>query len=94
MKLLCINDKRTPASKHFENWVTEGEVYTLRRYTGSLTGKRGVLLNEIKNPSVFIQELAGRTEPSFSEDRFVEVNDSMEIVGKEVNIKEESLILN
>jgi hypothetical protein len=96
MKLLCIRDERTPAAKHFVNWITEGEVYTMRHIEGSLHGPKRVLLVEVKNPPVFIQEFAGRVEPGFDLSRFVEVDDSMNLVNKESNVevKEESLILN
>lgn len=69
--LKCIDATRTPASRHFETWVTEGEIYTLRRTGGSLIGETGVYLNEIKNPPVFIPEFAGKVEPSFNSKRFV-----------------------
>ena len=96
MKLLCIRDDRTPASKHFVNWITEGEVYTMRRTEGSLHGPKRVLLVEVKNPPVYIEEFAGRVEPGFDASRFVEVDDAMNIKEKESNVevKEESLILN
>ena len=96
MKLLCIRDDRTPASKHFENWIKAGEVYTVRRTEGSLHGPQRVLLVEVKNPPVFIPEFAGRVEPGFNLDRFVLVDDAMNLVNKESNVevKEESLILN
>lgn len=90
-RLLCINSERTPASKHFESWIEEGSVYTLRRYTGSLVGKQGVLLNELKNPSVYIQELAGRAEPSFSRDRFAEVDELMNVIENKETIKDGSI---
>lgn len=83
MKLLCINDKKNAVSKYFQNWITEGEVYTVRRQEGSLTEVQRVLLNEIKNPPIFIHELGGMVEPGFARNRFVEVDDLM-------NIKEES----
>jgi hypothetical protein len=96
MKLLCIRDERTPAAKHFENWITEGEMYTVRRIEGSLHGPKRVLLVEVKNPPVFIPEFAGRMEPGFDLSRFVEVDDAMNLVNKESNVevKEESLVLN
>ena len=54
-----------------------------------------VLLKEIKNPSVYIQELAGRVEPSFAFRRFVELSDTYEVMEESnVEVKEESLILN
>lgn len=96
MKLLCIDDKPGKGTSNFETWIVEGEVYTLRATTGSLINEQGVLLKEIKNPPVFIQELAGRVEPSFSRKRFVEVDDAMNLKEKESNVevKEESLVLN
>lgn len=69
--LKCIDATKTAASKHFETWVIDKEVYTLRRMGGSLTGEQGVYLVEIKNPPVFIPELGGNVEPSFSLKRFV-----------------------
>jgi hypothetical protein len=96
MKLLCIRDDRTPASKHFVNWITEGEVYTMRRIEGSLHGPQRVLLVEIINPPVFIPEFGGKVEVGFDLSRFVEVDDAMNLVGEEVNVevKETALVLN
>jgi hypothetical protein len=95
MKLLCIDDKPGKGTSNFVNWVVEGEVYTLRATTGSLVNEQGVLLKEIKNPSVFIQELAGRVEPSFSRKRFAELSDTYEVMEESnVEVKEDSLILN
>lgn len=72
--LKCIDATKSPASKHFSVWITEGEIYTLRRTGGSLTGEIGVYLNEIKNPPVFIPEFGGNVEPSFSRKRFILVD--------------------
>ena len=96
MKLLCIDASHGKGTSNFENWIVEGEIYTLRSTTGSLVNEQGVLLKEIKNPPVYIQELAGRVEPSFSRKRFVELNPDMSLVEKESNVevKEETLILN
>lgn len=93
-KLLCIDDSRSPASKHFQNWIAEGELYTVRREEGSLHGPSRVLLNEVKNPPVFVPEFAGNVEPGFSRLRFVEVDDAMNILEKNVTVKEENLVLN
>ncbi len=95
MKLLCIDDKPGKGTSNFETWIVEGEVYTLRATTGSLVNEQGVLLKEIKNPPVYIQELAGRVEPSFSRKRFVEVSDTYEVMEESnVEVREESLVLN
>lgn len=93
MRLLCVDASRNKGSEYFEKWIEEGEVYTLRRYTGSLSGEQGVLLKEIVNPSVFITALNGHTEPSFSKLRFALVDDAMNIV-EEAKVKEENLVLN
>lgn len=93
MKLLCVDASRNKGSEYFENWIEEGEVYTLRRYTGSLSGEQGVLLKEVVNPSVFITALNGHTEPSFSKKRFAVLDDAMNVV-EEASVKEENLILN
>ena len=69
-------------------------MYTLRRTTGSLVNEVGVLLNEIKNPPVFIPELGGRVEPSYGRKRFVEVDDSMNILEEKSSIKEPQKVLN
>lgn len=96
MKLLCIRDAKSPAAKHFVNWITEGEVYTVRRIEGSLHGPQRVLLVEVKNPPVFISEFAATMEPGWDLSRFVEVDDAMNLKEKESNVevKEESLVLN
>jgi len=93
-KLLCIDDSRSPASKHFQNWISEGELYTVRREEGSLHGETRVLLNEIKNAAVFVPELGANIEVGFRRSRFVEVDDAMNIIEKNVTVKEENLVLN
>ena len=96
MKLLCIDDSRHPASKHFQNWVVEGEVYTIRRKEGSLTGETRVLLNEIKNEPIFVEEFQAKVEPGFNIKRFSLCDDAMNLVGEESNVevKETALVLN
>lgn len=93
-KLLCVDATPGKGTSNFENWIVEGEVYTLRATTGSLVNEQGVLLKEIKNPPVFIKELAGRVEPSFARKRFVEVDDAMNLMEESKAVKEENLILN
>ena len=93
-KLLCIDDSRSPAAKHLPNWITEGELYTVRREEGSLHGATRVLLNEVKNPPVFVPEYQANIEPGFDRKRFAEVDDAMNIIEKNVTVKEENLVLN
>ena len=93
-KLLCIDATPGKGTSNFENWVVEGEVYTLRGTTGSLVNEVGVLLKEITNPPVFIQELGGRVEPNFARRRFVEVDAAMNILEETAHAKEPSKVLN
>jgi hypothetical protein len=93
-KLLCIDDSKNAVSKYFKNWITEGEVYTVRREEGSLHGETRVLLNEIKNDPVFVPELNSSVEVGFRRTRFVEVDDAMNLMEESSAVKEENLILN
>lgn len=87
MKLLCINDSRGPGSEHFENWIVEGETYTLRRSEGSLEpGKQRFLLKEIKNPPIYVTAIMSKVEPGFSSDRFIVCQEDN--VLEEVNVEE------
>lgn len=94
MKLLCIRDEKTPASKHFSNWIVEGDVYTVRKIEGSLHGPKRVLLVEVTNPPVYIQEFAGKVEPGWDLSRFVEVDDAMNILEETAHAKEPAKVLN
>lgn len=75
MKLLCIDDSRNEASKHFQQWIEMGETYTLRREEGSLYQGKRYLLNEVKNLPVWIPELLTKYEPGFSAKRFIAIED-------------------
>lgn len=93
-KYICVDDSKTPASKHFTQWVVEGDVYTIRRKEGSLTGEVRVLLNEIKNEPVFIAEFGGKVEPGFNIKRLALLDDAMNIVEeKKITEKVPQLIL-
>jgi hypothetical protein len=76
---MCIDATRGPGSELFDHWVEEGEIYTVRRIEGSLTGDKRVLLKEIKNPKIFVTALQGYAEPGFSLKRFIELEDDHHI---------------
>jgi hypothetical protein len=92
VKLMCINDSRSPSSKHFKNWIEEGKIYTLRLKEGSLHGVPRVLLKEVRNPSVYVPEFMAKVEPGFDANRFVEIDDAEAL--KEEFKEEEELCLN
>ena len=75
-RVVCIDESgREFFTKTHKNWVSESEIYTVRRLEGSLTGTTRVLLEEIKNPHIYIQALGGRAEPGFNIVRFVKYED-------------------
>lgn len=90
MRLLCVDDSRNEASKHFQQWVVEGEIYTIRRVEGSLYQGQRVLLKEVKNLPVWIPELQTKCEPGFSIQRFKEID---ELGNVAENVEEKHLIL-
>lgn len=91
MKLLCIDDSRGPGSEYFENWVTEGEIYTLRRAEGSMEpGVQRYLLKEVKNPPIYVSAIMSKTEPGFSAKRFIVLQEDNML--EEVNEKEIELV--
>jgi hypothetical protein len=75
-KVFCVDGTRKRGSEFFEQFVEEGEVYTIRTkvYDG-LSGKYRLLLDEVKNPSVYVTELMGSVEPGFDSKRFVPYED-------------------
>lgn len=91
MKLLCIDDSRGPGSEHFENWVKEGETYTLRRAEGSMEpGIQRYLLKEIKNPPIYVSAIMSKAEPGFSSKRFIVLQEYN--VLEEVKVNEKELV--
>lgn len=75
-KVKCVD--MTPPKQGwglFKELPTEGNEYTVRRcYQWDNTW--GVLLNEIKNPSIYIEILQGRAEVGFGIWRFQKINNS------------------
>ena len=75
-KVICIDDKKPDNMSQatfdsiYKNWIKEGETYTIRATRNSLNGWFGVLLSEVKNDSIFMPALGGKSEPGFAEWRF------------------------
>jgi hypothetical protein len=70
-KVLCINASDRGDLDIFPNWIEEGKEYTIRRIENGMYGRKRVLLEEVKNPSVYFEELMGNAEPGFNLNRFV-----------------------
>lgn len=70
-RVLCIDASGRGDLDIFPNWIEEGKEYTIRRIENGMYGRKRVLLEEIRNPSVYFEELMGNAEPGFNLKRFV-----------------------
>jgi len=71
-KVVCIDDTKNHSriDQDFKQWIIEGDFYTIRGTSLDLKGEQGVLLNEVKNPSIHSVFLGGKFEPRFAAIRF------------------------
>ena len=76
-KVVCVDDTVTSQVKIslFQNWVEEGEAYTVRSIEGSFNSEPRILVDELRNESAFFPELGGKAEPGFAGKRFVPYDD-------------------
>lgn len=87
MKVICINDRNKPDKVPFEEWIIEGEEYTVTQVVNmALTpGKFGFLLKEV--------QLGEKSFPYeyYSADRFA-VKKTDKLVSEEVKEAELNLV--
>lgn len=80
-KVVCIDDSfpdkmtKEMFDEIYKNWIKKDNFYIIRSTRNSLNGWFGVLLEEIRNPSVFMDALGGKAEPGFAEWRFRKVEE-------------------
>lgn len=76
-KIVCVDAK--PAADGvmdlFKYWVKDNQTYTVRSTRNGFTGHMGVLLEELKNPSIPVPQLNGKAEPGYAEWRFRRLED-------------------
>ena len=91
--IICIDDSYPQQdieymNKHGVVWPLEGKIYSVRSVVKFLVGERGVLLNEIKNPSTPkvspSMGFSGQSETAFKISRFRNL-DGTEIQMEELN---------
>lgn len=88
MKVICINSSNKPAKVPIEQWVKEGETYTIIKLVtmGLQDGRHGVLLKEVQmSADCFPYEY-------YDADRFVPLDDQVANMEEEV-VKEADLEL-
>lgn len=67
-EVVCIDDSNRPDG--FDNWITKYQEYTIERCEGTISEGQRVLLEGLKNKTVFVSELGGNVEMGFSVRRF------------------------
>ena len=74
--MVCIDDSpSTPTTmSKFQTWPNEGEVYRIRDQRPS-GAEGGILLEELRNPPVYFEQVMGKLEPAFNPARFVRVEE-------------------
>lgn len=78
-RVVCIDDKFPKEVLHlFKEFPVQGREYTIRSTRNSTNGWFGVLLQEIKNPSIEVPVLLGKAEPGFAEWRFKNLDEVYE----------------
>lgn len=76
-RVLCVDDSILPdhivaVVNHFPNWVLKGSRYTIREFLDNDGIVPGVLLEEVRNPPIFIPLIGRWQEPAFALWRFRE----------------------
>lgn len=81
--VVCTNDKIKPEALKdtllmYPNWIREGETYTVRGFYYNDGIVTGVLLEEIKNPRIYIELIKREQEPAFALWRIKKIADAKE----------------
>jgi hypothetical protein len=76
--VLCVDDSIRPEAmiavvNHFPNWVTKGKRYVVREFLDNDGIVPGLLLEEVRNPDIFIPLIGRWQEPAFALWRFREL---------------------
>lgn len=89
-QVICIDDTIDPKmlddiKNDFQQWVKEGDIYTIRDLIYNEIGVITVLLHELVNSPRFFPKTIGRMqEPGFSIRRFAPLDSALEVLN-EVN---------
>ena len=69
--MVCIDASySTPTTmSKFRSWPTRDEIYRVREQRPE-GAEAGVLLEEVKNPPVYFEQVMGKLEPAFNPGRF------------------------
>ena len=97
--VLCIDDsiredKLMFVGHAYPNWIKQGVEYTVREILPNDDIVPGILLEEVRNPEIFITLLGKYQEPAFRIDRFkkLEYNTLETVEEKEELITEHNLL--
>jgi hypothetical protein len=70
-KIICVDDSlpHPEVLRYFNNWITKDKIYTIRGKR-LWYGEYSLLLEEIKNNSMYNPEILGHCEPGYAMKRF------------------------
>jgi len=91
MKVVCINgdfSMHPMIHEHYQELPKQDAVYTIREVR-PMGAEGGILLEEIKNDSVYFAHFQGKLEPAFNPKRFVPLD---ELESEEVEKAVEELL--
>lgn len=90
-QVVCIDaSPSTPTTmSKFETWPSKDEIYRIREQRPS-GAEGGVLLEEIKNPPVYFEQVMGKLEPAFSPDRFRRLEEMEQKLAEEAEESQEA----
>lgn len=76
--VICIDDLISPkmlfaVADMYPNWVKKGNKYTIRAINSNDDIVTGLLLEEVRNPEIYISLINKTQEPMFSLHRFAKV---------------------
>lgn len=77
-RVVCVDDSMIPEiaewqPKHCPNWVKKDQEYTIRLFDDNAGIVDGVLLEEVRNPIVYLSKWGRVIEPRFATWRFREI---------------------
>lgn len=98
-RVICVDDSIKAGmllfvGNSYPNWIKQGEEYTVREILPNDDIVPGILLEEVRNPEIFITLLGRMAEPMFRIDRFkkLEYNTLETVEEKEELITEHNLL--
>jgi hypothetical protein len=88
-KIVCVDDNIKSGLLEFvgyayPNWIKKDKIYTVREILPNDDIVPGILLEEVKNPEIYIHLLGKEQEPAFRLSRFAPINYQEKSIEEEI----------